>query len=155
MAKKKNKEKNFRPTIVNRKARYEYTFLDKYEAGIMLTGTEVKSIRLGKLQLADAFCYFKRGELFVKELHISPYTEGNLFNVDPRRERKLLLSKRELEKLKSSMDEKGLTIIVTKVYFNQRNLIKLEIALGKGKKLYDKRQSLKEKDAKRSMEREY
>jgi len=155
MAKKKNKEKNFRPTIVNRKARYEYTFLDKYEAGIMLTGTEVKSIRLGKLQLADAFCYFKGGELFVKELHISPYTEGNLFNVDPRRERKLLLSKRELEKLKSSMDEKGLTIIVTKVYFNQRNLIKLEIALGKGKKLYDKRQSLKEKDAKRSIEREY
>ena len=150
---KKVKEKNYRPTIVNRKARHEYAFLDKYEAGIVLKGTEVKSIRLGKVQLGEAFCVFKRGELYVRELHVSPYTEASLFNVDARRERKLLLNRKELEKLESGMNEKGLTIVVSKIFFSSRNMVKLEIALAKGKKLYDKRQSLKEKDAKRAMDR--
>lgn len=155
MAKKsKKQEVNYRPTLVNRKAKHEYSFLQKFEAGIVLKGTEVKSIRLSKVQLGEAYCYFNNGELFVKDLYISPYTEGNIFNVDPRRVRKLLLSRKELEKLKSSMDEKGLTIVLYKIFFNERNMVKLEIALAKGKKLYDKRHSLKEKDAKRAIDRE-
>ena len=151
--KSKKQEVNYRPTLVNRKAKHEYLFLQKFEAGIVLKGTEVKSIRLSKVQLGEAYCYFNNDELYVKDLYISPYTEGNIFNVDSRRVRKLLLNRKELEKLRSSMDEKGMTIVVYKMYFNTRNIVKLEIALGKGKKLYDKRQSLKEKDAKRMIDR--
>ena len=131
MAKKKKQEKNYRPTIVNRKARHEYTLLDKFEAGVALTGTEVKSIRLGKVQLGEAYCVFKNEELYVRDMHVSPYTEGNIFNSDSKRERKLLLHRRELEKLESSMNEKGLTIVISKLYFNGRNMIKLEIAIAK------------------------
>lgn len=152
--KKKAREKNYKPTIVNRKARHEYTFLQKFEAGIVLTGTEVKSIRDSKITLGEAYCIFKGDELWLRDLHISPYSHGNLFNPDPRRERKLLLHKKELQKLKAKMEQGGLAIIPVKLFFNDRNLAKLEIALGKGKKLYDKRHDLKEKDMKRNISRE-
>lgn len=149
MAKKKPQAKSYRPTITNRKARFEYHFISVYEAGVVLTGTEIKSIRNGKVQLAEAYCYFKDNELFVKDMHISPYDHGNIFNPDSRRERKILLSRKELEKLKEKSEEKGLTIIVTKLYFNARNFAKLQIVLAKGKKLYDKRQDIRERDTKR------
>lgn len=152
--KKKEKEKNYRPTIVNRKARHEFSFLQEYEAGIVLMGTEIKSIRNGKVQLGEAYCYFKGSELYIKDLHISPYNHGNLFNPEPARERKLLLRKKELEKLKAASEEKGLTIIPTKLFFNSRNYAKLNIALAKGKKLFDKRADIKERDVKRLIDRE-
>lgn len=154
MAKKKKQEKSYRPTILNRKARREYQLSDHHEAGIVLTGTEIKSIRLGNVQLAEAYCYFKGSEMFIKDMYIKPYEQGNIFNGDSRRERKLLLSKRELGKLKSKMEEQGLTIIPTKLFFSPRNMAKLEIALAKGKKLYDKRHDIKDRDIKRSMDRE-
>lgn len=147
-------QKSKSPTIVNRKAKHEYIFVQTYEAGIALTGTEVKSIRESKVQLAEAFCFFKKGELFVRDMHISPYSHGNIHNPDPVRERKLLLRKRELKKLKEGLTEKGLTIVVHKIYFSERNQAKLAIALAKGKKLYDKRQSLKEKETKREVARQ-
>ena len=152
--KKKEREQNYRPTILNRKARHEFHFLQKYEAGIVLTGTEIKAIRNGRSTISEAFCYFKGKELFVRDLHINPYEHGNIFNNDPRRERKLLLHKRELEKLKTASEEKGLTIIPIKLFFNERNYAKLEIALAKGKKLYDKRHDIKERDMKRIADRE-
>ncbi len=151
--KKKDKEKNYRPTITNRKARHEYHFLQKIEAGIVLTGTEIKSIRESKVQMGEAFCFFKGEELWIKDMHISPYSHGNLFNASPTRERKLLLHKKELEKLKAKMEQGGLTVIPVKLYFNDKNMAKLEIALAKGKKLYDKRQDLKEKDMKKNISR--
>ncbi|MBK9451400.1 MAG: SsrA-binding protein SmpB [Bacteroidetes bacterium] len=151
----KNKEdKSFQPTINNRKASHEYTYLDIYEAGIVLTGTEIKAVREGKVQFADAYCLFKDGELFVVEMHISPYDFGNINNEDPRRERKLLLAKKELKKLKTKADEKGLTIIPTKMYFSDRNFAKIQIALAKGKKLFDKRNDIKDKDTDRQLKRE-
>lgn len=154
MAKKKDKEKNYRPTIKNRKARFEYHFEQTFVAGIVLTGTEIKSIRNSQIQLAEAYCYFKGHELWIKDLHISPYSQGNIFNSEPRRERKLLLKKKELEKLKATMEKGGLTVIPYKLFFNPRNIAKLEIALAKGKKLYDKRQDLKEKDSKKAIAKE-
>ncbi|MCL4103799.1 UNVERIFIED_CONTAM: hypothetical protein GTU68_029116 [Idotea baltica] len=154
MAKKKDKEKNYRPTIKNRKAKFEYHFEQTYVAGIVLTGTEIKSIRNSKIQLAEAYCYFKGHELWIKDLHISPYSHGNQFNAEPRRERKLLLKKKELQKLKATMEKGGLTVIPYKLFFNPRNIAKLEIALAKGKKLYDKRQDLKEKDSKKAIAKE-
>lgn len=147
-------QKTKSPTIVNRKARHEYHFIQTFEAGIVLKGTEVKSLREGKVQLSEAFCYFRGNELWVKEMHISPYSHGNIHNPDPARERKLLLRKRELNKLKEGLAEKGLTIIIHKLYFNDRNLAKLEIALAKGKKLFDKREALKERESKRDIDRQ-
>ena len=146
-------DKTKSPVILNRKARHEYHFLQTFEAGIVLKGTEVKSLRDGKAQLSEAFCYFKGDELWAKDVHISPYSHGNIHNPDPTRERKLLLRKREMRKLKEGLSEKGLTIIIHKLYFNDRNLAKLEIALAKGKKLYDKREALKEKESKRNIDR--
>ncbi len=154
MAKKKKGEKNYSPTIKNKKASYEFTFIDKFQAGIVLTGTEIKSIREGKVQFTDAFCAFHKDGLYIREMHISPYAFGNINNGDPRRPRKLLLSKKELARLKSQMDEKGLTIIPTRLYFNDRNFAKIEIALAKGKKLFDKRHDIKEKDNARMVKRE-
>ncbi|HLT08758.1 MAG TPA: SsrA-binding protein SmpB [Cyclobacteriaceae bacterium] len=142
-----------RINIKNRKASFEFEFIDTYIAGIMLKGTEIKSIREGKASLTEAFCYFKNGELFVKQMHIAPYSMANVFNHDPVRDRKLLLSKKELDKLESKFEEKGLTIIPVRLFINDRGLAKLEIALGRGKKLHDKRQSIKEKDAKRDLDR--
>lgn len=139
--------------INNRKARYEYHFLDKYVAGIQLTGTEIKSIREGKVNLQEGYCYMKKGELFVKQVHISPYKQGTHYNHVVDRERKLLLKKKELDKIESKTNEKGLTLVPTRLFINDRGLAKLEIALAKGKKLFDKRDDIKKKDVKRELDR--
>jgi SsrA-binding protein len=139
--------------IKNKKASHDYEFLEKFVAGIKLSGTEIKSIRLGKATLADSYCFFNNGELFIKGMHIAEYWWGNLNNHDPLRERKLLLTSRELRKIERKVKETGLTIIVIKVFINDRGLAKAEIAISKGKKEYDKRETLKRKDAKREMDR--
>lgn len=139
--------------IRNKKASHDYEFLEKYIAGIKLTGTEIKSIRLGKAALTDSYCLFREGELFIKGMHISEYYWGNLNNHDPIRERKLLLTKRELRKIDRKVKETGYTIIAIKVFINERGLAKAEIAVSKGKKEYDKRETLKRKDQEREMDR--
>lgn len=140
--------------IKNKKASFEYFLLEKFIAGIVLTGTEIKSIRKGKANLTDAYCAFSGGELFVRNMHISEYEYGTYNNHEPKRERKLLLTTRELRKIKSKLEEKGLTLIPTFMFINEKGLAKIEIALGKGKKLYDKRETLKKKDTQRELERE-
>lgn len=139
--------------IRNKKASHDYVFLDKYIAGIRLTGTEIKSIRLGKAAIADSYCFFNEGELFIKGMHISEYYWGNLNNHDPLRERKLLLTKKELGRIERKVKESGITIVVLKVFINDRGLAKAEIALSKGKKEYDKRETLRRKDADRELDR--
>lgn len=139
--------------IVNRKAKFEYEFIDELLAGMKLQGTEIKSIREGKVTLQEAYCYFKNGELYVKQMHIAQYAQGTHYNHQEDRERKLLLTKRELEKLETKSKEKGLSIIPRKLFINERGFAKLSIVLGRGKKLHDKRDSIKEKDVKRDMER--
>lgn len=138
----------------NRKALHEFSILEQYEAGIVLTGTEIKSVRESKVQFTDAYCIFMEDGLYVMDMHISPYEFGSLNNTEPRRPRKLLLAKRELAKLQEKSEEKGLTIIPIKLYFNDRNFAKLQIALAKGKKLYDKRNDIKDRDNKRIMDRD-
>ena len=140
-------------TIKNKKASHDYEFLEKFVAGIILSGTEIKSLRLGKATLSDSYCFFNNGELFIKGMHIAEYWWGNLNNHDPLRERKLLLTSRELRKIERKIKESGLTIIVIKVFINDRGLAKAEIAISKGKKEYDKRETLKRKDATREMDR--
>jgi SsrA-binding protein len=139
--------------IQNRQARFEYEILDKYVAGIMLTGTEIKSIREGKVNLQDGYCYFNNGELFVKAVNITPYAQGTHYNHEATRERKLLLKKTEIRKLEGKIEEKGLTLIPLRLFINDRGFAKMEIALGKGKKLHDKRDSMRERDAKRELDR--
>ncbi len=139
--------------IRNKKASHDYEFLEKYVAGIKLTGTEIKSIRLGKATIADSYCFFSNGELFIRGMNITEYWWGNLNNHDPLRERKLLLTSRELKKIERKVKETGLTIIVIKVFVNDRGLAKAEIAIAKGKKEYDKRETLKRRDAGREMDR--
>jgi SsrA-binding protein len=139
--------------IKNKKASYDYEFLEKFVAGIKLSGTEIKSIRLGKATILDSYCFFSDGELFLRGMHISEYWWGNLNNHDPLRERKLLLTSRELRKIERKVKETGLTIIVIKVFINDRGLAKAEIAISKGKREYDKRETLKRKDASREMDR--
>ncbi len=139
--------------IKNKRASFDYEFIDTYTAGIVLTGTEIKSIRLGKAGLVDTFCFFTRGELWVKNMHIAEYFYGSYNNHTARRDRKLLLSKKELAKLERAIKETGLTIVPTRLFINEKGLAKLVIALAKGKKQYDKRESLKEKDDKREMDR--
>jgi SsrA-binding protein len=139
--------------IRNKKASHDFEFLEKFVAGIQLSGTEIKSIRLGKASLADAFCYFHNGELFVKNMHIAEYYWGNLNNHIPKRDRKLLLNKKELEKLFRRSQEKGLAIVAFHIFLNEKGLAKLEIALAKGKKEFDKREDLKQKEARREMDR--
>jgi SsrA-binding protein len=139
--------------IRNKRASHDYEFLEKFTAGIKLLGTEIKSIRLGKASIVDAYCYFSDGELFMKGMHITEYWWGNLNNHDPLRDRKLLLTARELRKLDRKVKETGLTIVVIKVFVNERGLAKAEIALAKGKKEFDKRESIKRKDASREMDR--
>jgi SsrA-binding protein len=139
--------------IRNKKASHDYEFLEKFIAGIKLSGTEIKSIRLGKSTIGDSYCFFSEGELFIKGMHIAEYWWGNLNNHDPLRERKLLLTKRELRKIERKVKETGLTIIVIKVFINDKGLAKAEIAISKGKKEYDKRETLKRKDATREMDR--
>jgi SsrA-binding protein len=139
--------------IKNKKASHDYEFIEKFIAGIMLKGTEIKSVREGKATLSDAYCFFRNSELFIRGMHISEYWWGNLNNHDPLRERKLLLKTRELRKLERKVKETGLTIVVVKVFLNDRGLAKAEIALSRGKKEYDKRETLKRKDANREMDR--
>lgn len=138
--------------IKNRRASHDYEFIDKIIAGIILTGTEIKSIREGRVNLTDSYCTFRNGEMFVLGMHISEYYWGNLNNHDPVGERKLLLNKKELRKWDRKVKETGLTIIVTKMFINDRGLAKIEIALAKGKKTYDKREDLKKKDHGREMD---
>lgn len=151
MNQKKNKANKY-IAIKNKRASFEYAFLDKYVAGMVLAGTEVKSIRAGKVSLQEAYCYFLRGELWVKGMHIAAYEQGNIYNHVENRERKLLLNRKELNKLMRNK-EKGLTIIPIQLFISERGLAKLQIALAKGKKLYDKRQHIKERDLQRAMNR--
>ncbi len=135
-------------TIKNKKAYFEYHILDKYVAGIELLGTEIKSIRAGKANLTDGFCTFVGNELFAFNIHISEYSMGSFYNHEPKRNRRLLLNKKELKKLQAKTQDKGMTIIPLQIFFNERGFAKMEIALAQGKKLHDKRDSLKERDAK-------
>lgn len=141
-----------RTVAQNRKAYHEYFVEEKYEAGIALFGTEVKSIRAGAVNLKDSYCSFKDGELYVLGMHISPYEQGNIFNREPLRERKLLMHRRELNKLFGLVAQKGLTLVPLSLYFSGRN-VKLEIGLCRGKKLYDKRASAAKSEAGREIER--
>lgn len=139
--------------IKNRSAYFEYFIDDKYTAGIVLTGTEVKSLRAGKASFNDSYCIFHNGELWIRSFHIAEYKFGTVNNHDPIRERKLLLSKRELKKLEGKIKEKGYSIIPLRQFFNEKNLAKVEIGLGKGKKLYDKRETIKQRDTDREIKR--
>jgi len=139
--------------IKNKRVSWEYFVIDKLVAGIVLTGTEIKSIRSGKANLADSFCVMEGGEMFVRNMHISEYTYGTYNNHVAKRDRKLLLTARELKKLNLKIREKGMTVVPLTLFINERGLAKLEIALVKGKHFYDKRESLKEKDHKREIDR--
>ena len=139
--------------IKNRSAYFEYFIDDKYVAGIALTGTEVKSLREGKANFNDSYCIFNKKELWIRSFHISEYSHGTVNNHDPIRERKLLLNKRELKKLQTKIKEKGYTIIPLRLFFNEKNLAKVEIGLGKGKKLHDKRETIKQRDTERELKR--
>jgi len=136
----------------NKKAYHEYFIDEVYEAGLVLTGTEVKSLRLGNVNIKESFCRIMNGEMFINNMNISPYEQGNRENPDPTRLRKLLLHKAEIEKMARKVDEKGLSLVPTKIYFKDGR-VKLEIGIGRGKKLHDKRETLKSKQAKREMER--
>jgi len=139
--------------IKNKKAEFEYFLTSRFEAGIVLVGTEIKAIREGKANLIDAYCTFRKKELFVIGMHIGKFSKGNHYNHDPFQVRKLLLNKRELKKLLAKVKQKGNTIIPTRLFISERGYAKLEIALAQGKKKYDKRKSIKEKDVRREMDR--
>lgn len=140
--------------INNRKARYDYEIVDTYESGIVLTGTEIKSIRNGDANLKDSYAIYKNGEIFLLGMHISPYKEGNQFNHDELRTRKLLLHKKEIWKIRDALQLDGYTLIPIKLYFN-RNKAKLLLGIAKGKKLYDKRESIKKRDMEREIRKKY
>jgi len=139
--------------IKNRKAKFEYEFLEKFTAGIQLYGTEIKSIRAGKASIVEGFCFVNNDELFIKNMYISEYEQGSYNNHEPRRTRKLLLNRNEIDKLIKKKKDVGLTIVPLSLFINDKGYAKLDIALAKGKKLHDKRHDLKDKDAKRSMDR--
>lgn len=139
--------------IKNRKVTFEYELIERFVAGMKLVGTEIKSIRNGKANLSDSYCQFYNGELYVKNLHISEYEMGTHYNHEAKRDRKLLLNRKELQKLEKKVKESGFTIVTVKLFINERSLAKLEIALARGKKVYDKRETLKQKDAKREIDR--
>jgi len=140
--------------ILNKKAKFQYEILDKYTAGIVLTGTEIKSIRSGKASITESFCEFNdRGELFVVNMTIQEYLYGNYYNHAPKAERKLLLNKKELKKLNKEVQNTGLTIIPLRMFINDKGFAKLTISLAKGKKLYDKREAIKDRDSKRQLDR--
>ncbi|GHT65692.1 SsrA-binding protein [Bacteroidia bacterium] len=136
--------------IKNKRASFDYEWVEQFTAGIVLQGTEVKAIREGKASLVDCFCFFQNNELWVKNMHISEYRFGTYANHYPKRDRKLLLQRRELRKLQRRVKEKGLTIIATRLFFNDNDFVKLNITLARGKKMYDKRESIKEKDLRRA-----
>ena len=148
------KESSDRLVANNKKAYHDYFIEEKYEAGISLAGTEVKSLRMGKCSIKEAFIRIERGEVFVYGMHISPYEKGNIFNKDPLRVRKLLLHRAEINKMEGTIAEKGFTLVPLRVYF-KGSLVKVEIGVAKGKKLYDKRQDIAKKDMKREAEREF
>ncbi len=139
--------------IKNKRASFDYEFIETFVAGVMLTGTEIKSIRAGKASLVDAFCFFVNEELWIKGMHVSEYKLGSYYNHIEKRDRKLLLNRKELDKLDRKTKESGLTIVPTKLFINERGYAKIVIALAKGKKTYDKRETLKSKDARRDMDR--
>lgn len=139
--------------IRNKRATFDYELIETFTAGIVLTGTEIKSIRLGKASLVDTYCYLERGEMWVRNMHISEYFYGTYNNHNARRDRKLLLNRNELRKITRLTKETGFTIVPTRLFINEKGLAKLVIAVAKGKKQYDKRQALKEKEDKRSMDR--
>ena len=138
----------------NKKAYHDYFILEKYEAGISLAGTEVKSIRMGKCSIKESYVEIKDGEVFIVGMHISPYEKGNIFNKDPLRVRKLLMHRYEIRRLQGKLKEKGLTMVPLRVYF-KNSLVKVEIGLARGKKLYDKRQDIARKDTRREAERDF
>jgi SsrA-binding protein len=140
--------------IKNKKAAFEYFLLERFIAGIQLTGTEIKSVRESKASIAEAYCLFINDELFIRNMNISEYTYGTYNNHEPKRDRKLLLTKRELKKLNNNLKQQGTTVVPTLLFLNEKGLAKIEIALAKGKKLYDKRETLKGKDVQREMDRE-
>ena len=139
--------------IKNKRASFDYELLDTYQAGIVLTGTEIKSIRLGKASLVDTFCFFNNGEVWVKNMYIAEYFYGTYNNHQARRDRKLLLTKKELQKIQRLSKESGFSVIPTKIYISDKGLAKIIIAVAKGKKVYDKRESIKEREDKRQMDR--
>lgn len=139
--------------IKNRRASFEYSFLETYSAGIVLTGTEIKSIRQGKVNLQDAYCLFLGEELYLRQMSIAQYTEGTYNNHDPLRDRKLLLTRREIRRLTDKLKDQGLTIIPVRLYTSDRGFAKVDIALAKGKKLYDKRETIKEREVERNLQR--
>ena len=141
--------------IKNKRASFDYELLDTYQAGIVLTGTEIKSIRLGKASLVDTFCFFNNGELWVKNLYIAEYFYGTYNNHQARRDRKLLLTKKELQKIQRLSKESGFSVIPTKIYISDKGLAKIIVAVAKGKKVYDKRESIKERVDKRQMDRAF
>ena len=153
MATKGNKGNNL--NIKNRRASFEYALHMELTAGIQLTGTEIKSVRAGKANITDAYCAFVKDELFVRNMHIDEYEQGNIYNHVPKRDRKLLLQRSELSKLKGKMKDKGFTIVPLQMFLSESGFAKLDIALAKGKKLYDKRESMKDKDVKRDLARKY
>lgn len=148
------KEERIKIIAENRKARHDYFILDTYEAGIALTGTEVKSLRAGKVNLRESYGLIKDGEIYLESMHISPYEHGNRYNVDPLRRRKLLMHKRQILKLYGQIKQEGLTLAPLKLYFS-KGRVKVELALCKGKKLYDKRDAAAAKDARREVERAF
>jgi SsrA-binding protein len=150
MAKQKSSE---RIVTENRKARHDYFILETYEAGLSLVGTEVKSLREGKANLRDSFARVENGSVILYNMHISPYQKGGYVNHDPRRPRRLLLHKSEIQKLAGKVQEKGLTLVPLRVYFNERGLAKVALAVARGKKSYDKRDDLARREAKREIER--
>lgn len=141
------------PTIKNRRAAFEYFFLETYECGIVLLGSEVKSLRLGDASITEAFCTLIGGELFLRNMRIQPYEKAKNFGHEPIRDRKLLLHRKELAKLQRKLKDQGVTIVPVRAFFAKNGMVKVEIALAKGKKTYDKRESLKAKDLKRDMDR--
>jgi SsrA-binding protein len=139
--------------IKNRSAYHEYFIDAKYEAGMVLLGTEVKSMRKGEVSFNDSFCIIHKSELWLKSLHIAEYLQGNINNHEPLRDRKLLLQRRELRKIETKLKEKGYTLIPLRIYFNEKGLAKIEVGLAKGKKLHDKRESIRQKDMEQEMKR--
>jgi SsrA-binding protein len=139
--------------IRNRQAYYDYFIDDKYDAGMVLTGTEVKSLRSGRASFNDSYCYFDGGELWIKSLHIAEYSHGTSNNHEPTRERKLLLNKKELRKIETKIKEKGITVVPLRIFFSEKGLAKIELGLGKGKKMYDKRETIKQRDTQRELKK--
>lgn len=150
---KEQKKKQYATTILNRKARHEYQILDTMVSGIELKGSEVKSIRLGKASLNESYAIVHRGEVWIENMQISAYEHNHAEQLDPKRSRKLLLKRGEIEKLRLKLQQKGLTLVPLKAFFNSRGILKIELGLAKGKKLHDKRESMKERDTERQLQK--